>query len=531
MVAVVLGGVGLFLLGMLLMTDGLKTAAGAALNRILARFTNVPITGVFSGALATVLVQSSSATTLATIGFVSAGMITFPQALGVIYGINLGATSTAWLVAVIGFRVDVASVALPLVAVGAFVRLLAWGRTAAYGLVLAGLGLLFLGINTLQGGMAGFAASFDVDRFALDGLWGVILLVAVGAAMTVVLQASGVAVAATLAALHVGAISLEHAAALVIGQNVGTTVKAAVATIGASLAARRAALAHILFNVFTAAAGIALLGWFVLGMLWLQSNLLWEPATALAAFHTAFNVLGVALFLPFTRPFARLVERLVPGRGPEPTRHLNPRLIPTASAAIDAARRAALDVAALVFDMAGGVLRGRIGMRGRMALLDRADEGLKETRVFLGRVRSEAEGSAEYRRHVSVLHAIDHLDRLVEACREEGHEKYLGRDGGVRDACQGLAAQLFEARALIHVEAEEDALGLIEAVTQEVMETRRKHRVEVLESAAAGSVDFELALSELEATRWVDRIAYHSWRALLHLQVEPPPDQSGETVM
>ena len=172
MVVTIIGGVGLFLLGMLLMTDGLKTATGPALNRILYRFTRRPVIGVASGALVTALVQSSSATTLAVIGFVGAGMLSFPQALGVIYGINLGTTSTAWLVSLIGFQLRISAIALPLIAVGAMLRLLGTARLGSYGLVLAGFGLLFVGIATLQEGMSGVAETFDLARFSGAGLGG-----------------------------------------------------------------------------------------------------------------------------------------------------------------------------------------------------------------------------------------------------------------------------------------------------------------------------------------------------------------------
>jgi len=537
MLVTIVGGVGLFLLGMLLMTDGLKTAAGSTLNRILYRFTRLPVLGVFSGALVTALVQSSSATTLAVIGFVGAGMLSFPQALGVIYGINLGTTSTAWLVSLIGFQLNVSAIALPLIALGALLRLVGSARLGAYGLVLAGFGLLFVGIATLQEGMRGLAETFDLARFSGAGLGGALLLVLIGMAMTVVMQSSSAAVATTLTALHTGAIGLEQAAALVIGQNIGTTIKALLAALGASVAARRTAAAHIFFNVLTAVLALALLNYFVQGMRWLEESHGWDSAATLAAFHSTFNIIGVMIFLPLTGVFAQLIMRLVPETGPQLTKHLNPRLIPIAATALEAARRTSLDIAALLFGVMGDALRRRAVPRFTASQLDKAEEALRETRRYLAQIRSAPEGDSEYRQHVSVLHALEHLERLATACREPDHMPYLSREAQLSGAAllqrssQELATQLAEARALIGVGAEADLLPLMKDVSQQVAAARRQQRVEVLNQTAAGKLDSEQAMAELEAMRWVDRLAYHAWRAINHLQEEPLPDTvDGEVI-
>ncbi|NUM78660.1 Na/Pi cotransporter family protein, partial [candidate division KSB1 bacterium] len=263
MIPNLLGGIGLFLLGMILLTDGLKAVAGEALRRVLSRFVRGPFSALFSGATVTILVQSSSATTLTTIGFVSAGLLTFPQAVGVLFGANLGTTSTGWIVAVLGLKISVGKLALPLIGVGALLRLLTRDRLAAGGLALAGFGLIFVGIDTLQAGMAHLAERFDPSQLPGETFAGRMLLVVTGIAMTVVMQSSSAAVATTLTALHGGAIDLTQAAALVVGQNVGTTVTAALAGLGAVTAAKRTALAHILFNVITGVVALAILPHFV----------------------------------------------------------------------------------------------------------------------------------------------------------------------------------------------------------------------------------------------------------------------------
>jgi phosphate:Na+ symporter len=159
-----LGGIGLFLLGMLLLTDGLKAAAGDALKRVLVRFTGRPVSAFFSGLTLTALVQSSSATTLATIGFVSAGLLTFAQAIGIVIGGSVGTTTTGWLVSLLGLKLSVGKLALPFIGVGALMRLMLKGRASPLGLALAGFGLIFVGIDLLQSGMGGAEGAPDIGE-------------------------------------------------------------------------------------------------------------------------------------------------------------------------------------------------------------------------------------------------------------------------------------------------------------------------------------------------------------------------------
>jgi phosphate:Na+ symporter len=240
-IATILGGIGLFLLGMVLLTDGLKAAAGEALRTVLVRFTGGPGAGHGVRRRGTAVVQSSSATVLTTIGFVSAGLLTFPQAVGVIFGANLGTTSTGWIVSLLGLKLQHERRGA---AAGRHGRAAAPAHprpAAEAGLALAGFGLIFVGIDVLQGGMtptwrrASTRAPSPAGRGAAPAAGGL------GVVMTVVMQSSSAAVATTLTALHTGAIGLDQAAALVVGQNVGTTVKAALAAIGASTAVRRTA--------------------------------------------------------------------------------------------------------------------------------------------------------------------------------------------------------------------------------------------------------------------------------------------------
>ena len=263
----VLGGVGLFLLGMTVMTDGLKALAGSALRTVLGKAAATPLSGAFWGAIVTLLVQSSSAVTMTTIGLVSAGLLTFPQGLGLVFGANVGTTGTGWLVALIGVRVSLSTYALPLIFVGALTKLLAGGRIAAAGASLAGFALVLYGLTTLQQGMGGLAESLHPSDLPsvlgapgvgwLTGSIGLLTLVVVGLAMTAVMQSSTASIAVTISAFYAGAIGLEQGAALIIGQNIGTATSSALAAIGASVTAKRLALAYVLFKVIAALIALA----------------------------------------------------------------------------------------------------------------------------------------------------------------------------------------------------------------------------------------------------------------------------------
>ncbi|MHA7815457.1 MAG: Na/Pi symporter [Pseudohaliea sp.] len=307
-----LGGLGLFLLAVAMITDGLKLSAGEALRGILASSTRTRLRGVLSGALVTALVQSSSAVTVATIGFVNAGLLSLGQSFGIVYGANIGTTMTGWIVAAVGFSFKVEAFALPLVGAGMLLRLLRpTSRFAAFGEAIAGFGLFFIGIDVLQEAFAAFALSVDVAGFAPQGGLGLVLYVLLGFAMTVLTQSSSAALALTLTAAGGGVLALNAAAAMVIGANVGTTSTAALAVIGATPNARRVAAAHVCFNLLTGGVALLLLPLMLLAVDrgGAALGLAAIPTVALALFHTSFNILGVALMWPLTPWLARFLAR------------------------------------------------------------------------------------------------------------------------------------------------------------------------------------------------------------------------------
>jgi len=306
------GGLGLFLLAVSMITDGLKAAAGNALRNLLSNWTRSALHGIFTGLAITAVVQSSSAVTVATIGFVNAGLLTMRRALGIVYGSNIGTTMTGWLVVIVGLKINIDLFALPIIGLGMILRLTGGdSRRASVGTALVGFGLFFIGIDVLKEAFDSLVVTIDLARFTLEGVWGVLMYLGIGFLMTVLTQSSSAAIAITLTATTGGVIGLYAAAAMVIGSNVGTTSTAAIAVIGATSNAKRVASAHIIFNLATGLVALMILPvlfWVVTAtesLLGLEAI----PVVTLALFHTLFNILGVLLMFPVNNHLASFLEK------------------------------------------------------------------------------------------------------------------------------------------------------------------------------------------------------------------------------
>ncbi len=526
MIGALLGGVGLFLLGMAFLTDGLQRAAGDRLREFLFKTTRTPLAGLVTGAGLTALVQSSSAITLATIGFVGAGLLEMSNAVGVIYGANLGTTASSWIVATLGLKLSMSKITLPLVGIGALGRMLLKGRNAALAEALAGFGLIFVGIDTLQAGMAGLTEHLDPGRLGGTGFGASVLLVLIGIVMTVVMQSSSAAVVTTLAAVDSGALGLQQAAAVVIGQNIGTTVTALLGTIGGSIPARRLAGAHVAFNVGTGLVAFLLLPTFVATLVaWIGAD---EPAIALASFHTAFNVLGVAIFLPLTPRLVALLERVIPERSVALTRRLSRAGADIPHVAVESARLTTHDVAAEALEAAAALVEGEVEPEGIGARSEAIRGALNAIRAHLRPIRSDPGTPLVWREHVAVLHAVDHLHRLIEALEEPENVRRAAAARPDLDPERTLDDLLRAAAAWARAPATATPPEL-QATAEHLAARRRDVRREALDRTAAGWLAPDDAESYLEAARWLDRVAYHAWRILHHLvEASEPQRPSAE---
>ncbi len=525
-----LGGLGLFLVGMIMLTEGLRGIAGPALRDALARFTRTPLSGVVTGALATAAIQSSSATTVAVVGFVGAGLLTFPQALGVIFGANLGTTATGWIIAILGFKMHLMEAVLPVVLAGALLRMLGNARAGLVGAALVGFSLLFIGIDLMQKGMAPFEGALTPDDFPGDTLVGRGELVLIGAVVTAITQASGAGVAAALVALGAGSINFSQAAAMVIGMNIGTTCTAMLATLGGSAATRRTGWAHLIFNVVTGVVAFTLLGPFttLIGRVAPEG----DNQIALVCFHTAFNLLGITLFLPFTDAFARMVASLVHERGPVLTRHLGRGVLRDADAATDAAAATVAEIAQAQFVLLARAL-GQIHARRADAveLRDIAD-ALAATRSFMANIASGGTDSPRAPRIAAALHILDHLDRLYFRCTQAERIAVTADDHRLSRLRSLLARLSSEAGQRAGGKEIETRLNRL----RKLLRTERKrYRKRTIMLASTGRVAREDALSRLSAIRWLHRVSYHLWRIQHHMnrmrEASPPASALREAAV
>lgn len=553
----VLGGVGLFLLGMSIMTSGLKSLAGSGLRTTLSKMAATPLSGAFWGAFVTLIVQSSSATTMTTIGLVSAGLLTFSQGLGLVFGANVGTTGTGWLIALIGVRVSLTKAALPLIFVGALIKLLGRGRLSAAGAALAGFALVLYGLTTLQQGMGGLAerlhpadlpAVFGPDIRWWSSLLGVLGLILLGLVMTAVMQSSTAAIAVTLSAHFAGAVALDQACALVIGQNIGTATSSAMAAIGASSTAKRLALAYILFKLI--AALIALVLFPVTVPLLVRASKTIDGVTLLAGYHTAYNVVGVAVLLPLTDRFTRFVERILPERGSPLTRSLDPAALATPLAAEEAVRRTVARSLEAICGSIGATLTagGTSGRAGKTAVsVTGARDALRRAREFMSEASGPPDSKEEEERLTSTLYAIDHASRLADVAGEKdgfGSAPAGSEDARAADLCADamrnaalIAGQVSEVGALpgaprlaapagaVDGENKDDAMGAsiepamtqLECSAKTLGELQRDHRKVMLGSVAGGTMSADEAIARVDTVRRLEAIARHAWRSAAHL--------------
>ncbi len=493
------GGVGLFLLGMVLMTDGLKLAAGPALERILARSTKTRLRGLASGALVTILVQSSSAVTVATIGFVNAGLLTLGQSLWVLFGANVGTTTTGWLVAVVGLQFKIELLALPLIGLGMLLRLSGEGsRRGALGTAVAGFGVLFLGIDLLKDAFSGVADGFTLPHW--DGPLGVLALVLAGILMTVLMQASAAALVLAFTAAQGGMLGVDDAAAVVIGANVGTTVTAVIATVGATSSAKRAAAAHVLFNVLTAAVALLLLPWLLaaLGVLRAALGLDSAPAAMLALFHTAFNVLGVALIWPLAGHLTAFLEQRFRSAEEDEARprHLDQTVLAVPALALGALGREVRRMGGIALRMARAVAAGACGDRASLArderIVDRLNLAIADFIARLSRATLSQDSAARLPQVLRVARyyetAADQAQEAAAAAAESepgdfpaGHEDFLRQAEALFARCDPAAPHASPAEI-------DAALDGFEADYQEL-------KAELLEAGAQN----RLAVADMDA--------------------------------
>lgn len=314
-----LGSLAMFLFGMNQMSTGIQKATGDKLRSLLKNITSNPFKGVLTGLGITAIIQSSSATTVLVVSFVSAGLLTLTQAIGVIMGANIGTTLTAWIISLFGFKFDIAALSIPLFLLGFIMQQFRKDKSKDIGKFIIGFSLLFLGLSLIKSSVPDLSGNNQVLEFLKDwtgyGFGSLLLFVVTGTVLTLVLQSSSATMAITLIMLSQEWIPFEMGAAMVLGENIGTTITANIAASMGTTDARRAALAHTVFNVFGVIWAVVLFKPFVKLDIFIVSSMgEFSPLVGLAMFHTLFNTINTLVLIWFTPQIEKLVCGLIAGK-------------------------------------------------------------------------------------------------------------------------------------------------------------------------------------------------------------------------
>ncbi|MGQ1889571.1 Na/Pi cotransporter family protein [Thermophagus sp. OGC60D27] len=319
-----IGSLGLFLYGMKIMSEALQKVAGNKLRTILSAMTSNRFLGIFTGFMVTAIIQSSSATTVMVVSFVNAGLITLKESIGVIMGANIGTTVTGWIITLFGFKVKISAYSLPLIGLGLPFIFSKSGTRRSYGELLIGFALLFMGLEYLKGSVPNIQGNPEVlsflHQYTDHGIWTTLLFLIIGTLLTIVVQSSSATLALTFVMCNEGWIEFSQAAAMILGENIGTTITANLAAAIGNISAKRAARAHLIFNLLGVIWMLIVFNQFT-GLIdsFMTRNGGASPndspaaiPTALSIFHSAFNIINVLIFVWFTPLIQKAVEYLVP---------------------------------------------------------------------------------------------------------------------------------------------------------------------------------------------------------------------------
>lgn len=409
-----MGGLALFIYGMQTMGEGLQKAAGDRMKKILELLTGIPVIGVLVGAGVTALIQSSSATTVMTVGFVNAGLMTLKQAIGVVMGANIGTTITAQLIA---FKLS--HYIFPIIAVGFILFFLSKRKTYKYfGQVMLGFGILFLGLDIMKDAMAPLRDYPGFQEVMTTFGHYPLLGVAIGIVMTVLIQSSSATIGILIALASQGLIPLNSAIPILLGDNIGTCITAVLASIGTNLTARRAAVGHVLFNVCGTVIFLVFLPFFLAFVQAISPE--GDIARQIANAHTSFNVINTMLFLPFISLFVKLITNLVPGReqvvakGPI---YLDDRMLNSPALALSLARKEIIRMARLAQKNVCDAMEGFFNKDKKLldSVLDREnviDDLEKEIYVYLAKIAQKGLTSSLARRHTGLMHVVNDIERV-----------------------------------------------------------------------------------------------------------------------
>lgn len=502
------GGVALLLYGIKLMSNALQSIAGDKMRQLMSTLTKTPLRGIFIGAIVTILIQSSSGTTVMTVSFVNAGLLTLKQAIGIIMGANVGTTMTAQIIA---FNIE--NFALPIVAVGVALEIFGRAKKISYlGNGLIGLGLLFLGMHTMKGATNIVAVHQDL---LISLTQNPILGILAGMILTIVVQSSAATIGLTIALASQGLIGLDGAIPIILGDNIGTTFTAVIASTGSGRSAKQAAAAHVLFNLI----GVVIFSLafpFYRNLVMLTAT---DTARQIANAHLIFNILNTVIFFPFVPLLAALIEKIIPNDEraavqESPTLYLDHKLINASpSAAVEAVKDELIHMGGVVKSMLDSVRNAYFyaaGAKAAYAAGSKSETQGNQKAAMTSDARNAGNSEIQEYNFANIFddfekreHRVNAMNRAIAAYASEIWQKGLGADVSTVLGCYVSAAGDLE-RVGDH---SENLMELCESLRDYLSDTAREEFRDMLDTAEK-SLDTALESLKLEDVKKADIVIF-----------------------
>ncbi len=528
-----IGALGFFIFGMKIMSDGIQKVAGSKMRSILSKMTSNRFLGIVTGFLITALLQSSSATTVMIVSFVNAGLLSLVESIGVIMGANVGTTITAWLISLLGFKVKISAIALPIIAIGFPMMFSSRSNIKSWAEVLIGFALLFMGLDELKGAVPDLKSNPEFLGFLADyanmGILSTLLFVGVGTILTLVVQSSSAAMALTLVMCYEGYIPFELAAAMVLGENIGTTITANLAAMVGNVHAKRAARAHFIFNIFGVIWMILSFQFFITTIdSYMINNMGISPLNfdidnpvaiplGLSIFHTTFNILNMILLVGFVPYISRLVVKMQPSKGDVDEEfhleHIGAGLMQTAELSVLEAKKEVIkfgDITSRLFKMIPDLLKETDNKKFEKQMTrirkyeDITDRMEIEIADYLAKAaQGEMSDSASIKVR-SMLSMINDMERIGDICYqlsvtiERKNEQKVSFSKEGLDSIDEMIGALLESISIMNknISSEYPQVTLSEADDAEIVinNLRNKLRKSYLQKIEKGEIEIQTAM-------------------------------------
>lgn len=530
MLSELLGGLGLFLFGMKLMSDGLQKSAGKGLRTILEKLTSNRFVGAFVGVVVTAIIQSSSATTVMTVGFVNAGLMNLTQALSVVLGANVGTTVTAQLIA---FKIS--AIASPAVGIGTMMKLFSKKPSKQYlGEILIGFGLIFLGMSAMKHGFKPLSHDQDfVNLFVYFGK-NPIMAAAAGAILTMIVQSSSATIGITIALASTGLLDFYGASALVLGENIGTTITANLAALGSNRTAKQAAFGHFLINLIGVAYMLIFLKvliHFVDGFTPGDANFVTADGVRpyidrhIANLHTTFNIINMVIFLPLLHVLAKICEKIIKtGDVKYKLVRLNDALLKTPSIAVAQARKEVARVSLVPLEMLRMLREAFLNRDEELFRKIIQDENLvdkyeKEINDFLFKVSQQNLSQRSVMLISNMQHVLhnlekiaDHIENISVATEKMFNKKIELSDDAVKEACDMFDVAIRFCENVLKVYNGQEEQAYVPTEDEDVIDAMRKrYRKNHVKRLNSGSCSIDAGLIFVDILNNLERVGDHTF--------------------